>query len=212
MARHGKGILGDFSGKVGTVVGGNWNGVPYMRSLPVRKKNRSITDAQQNQQVKFALGIRFIKSLSPLLAVSYQSTSGKTNKNVALSQLMAQAVGGVYPNVFIDFSKVVVAKGSLKKADNPNVATPGTGLLRFNWADNTGLGNGTALDKAILVAYCPEKEDCIFTVDGGNRSQGMGILDVSFFAGKEVHTWISFRSPDGKLAADSTYIGSVLVP
>lgn len=212
MARHGKGILGDFSGKVGTVVGGNWNGVSYMRSLPVRKKNRTITEAQQNQQVKFAMGIRFIKSLSPLLAISYQATSGKTNKNVALSQLMAQAVGGVYPNVFIDYSKVVVAKGSLKKADNPSVAAPAAGTLRFNWADNTALGNATATDKAILVAYCPEKEDCLFTVDGGNRSQGIGMLDVSFFSGKEVHTWISFRSADGKLAADSIYIGSVLVP
>ncbi len=212
MARHEKGILGGFSGKLGTVVGGNWNGVSYMRSLPVRKKNRTITEAQQNQQVKFAMGIRFIKSLSPLLAISYQATSGKTNKNVALSQLMAQAVGGVYPNVFIDYSKVVVAKGSLKKADNPSVAAPAAGTLRFNWSDNTVLGNATATDKAILVAYCPDKEDCLFTVDGGNRSQGIGMLDVSFFSGKEVHTWISFRSADGKLAADSIYIGSVLVP
>jgi hypothetical protein len=32
MASFQKGILGGFSGKVGTVVGGNWKGIDYMRS------------------------------------------------------------------------------------------------------------------------------------------------------------------------------------
>jgi len=29
-----KGILGGFSGKVGTVIGGVWKGIEYMRSIP----------------------------------------------------------------------------------------------------------------------------------------------------------------------------------
>lgn len=33
-----KGILGGFSGKVGTVVGGSWKGISYMRSLPQKVK------------------------------------------------------------------------------------------------------------------------------------------------------------------------------
>jgi len=32
MGKIEKGILGGFSGKVGTVVGGNWRGIDYMRS------------------------------------------------------------------------------------------------------------------------------------------------------------------------------------
>lgn len=212
MAKHGKGILGDFSGKVGTVVGGNWNGVSYMRSLPVRKKNKKSSEAQLSQQARFALGLRFIRALSPLLDVSYQTSSGKTNKNVALSQLLAQAIGGDYPDVFIDYSKVIVAKGSLNKADNPTVTAPAAGMLRFNWTDNTILGNASATDKAIFVAYCPEKEGFIFSADGGNRSAGFGIMDVNFFSGKEVHTWISFRSANGAQSADSLYTGAVMVP
>lgn len=34
-----KGILGGFSGKVGTVVGSSWKGIAYMRSLPQNMKN-----------------------------------------------------------------------------------------------------------------------------------------------------------------------------
>jgi hypothetical protein len=34
-----QGILGGFSGKVGTVVGASWKGIAYMRSLPQKVKN-----------------------------------------------------------------------------------------------------------------------------------------------------------------------------
>jgi len=34
-----KGVLGGFSGKVGTVVGSSWKGVSFMRSLPGKVKD-----------------------------------------------------------------------------------------------------------------------------------------------------------------------------
>lgn len=212
MARHGKGILGDFSGKVGTVVGSSWKGISYMRSLPTKRKNKKGTETQQIQQAKFGMSIRLVKALGSLLSISYQETPGKTVKNVALSQVLAQAVGGTYPDLVIDYSQVQVAKGSLKKADNPSIEVPAAGTLRFNWSNAATLGNASATDKAILVAYCPETGDTVYSADLYARSQGTGTLDVSFFSGKQVHTWISFRSADGVKTADSTFTGTILVP
>lgn len=212
MARHGKGILGEFSGKVGTVVGSSWKGISYMRSLPAKKKNKKVSDTQLIQQAKFAMSIRLVKAMGSLLSISYQEAPGKTVKNVALSQVLAQAIGGNYPDLFIEYSQVQVAKGSLKKADNPSVDVPAPGVLRFNWSDAATLGNANATDKAILVMYCPETGDTIYSADAFTRSQGTGTLDVSFFSGKQVHTWISFRSADGMKTADSTYTGTILVP
>ena len=57
-----QGILGGFSGKVGTVVGGNWKGISYMRALAQNVKNPR-TDAQMNQRSKFALAIAFLKPI-----------------------------------------------------------------------------------------------------------------------------------------------------
>jgi hypothetical protein len=34
-----KGVLGGFSGKVGSVVGASWKGIDYIRSLPASVKN-----------------------------------------------------------------------------------------------------------------------------------------------------------------------------
>lgn len=89
--------------------------------------------------------------------------------------------------------------------------------LRFTWTDNTGLGNAAATDQAILVAYCPETNDLIWTADGGQRSDGEGLLGLQLLMkvveGREftLHIWISFRSGDGVRVADSCYTGVVKV-
>lgn len=211
MAKHDKGILGPFNGKVGTVVGGSWKGVSYMRSLPSKKKNRRFSEAQQVQQAKFALGIQFLGAFNGLVEKTFQSPSQKTARNIALQLLMREAISGVYPNLSIHYSTVTIAKGSLKKADNAQVASPVAGKLQFSWTDNTGLGNATALDKAVLIAYSPDTNDALFTVEGGDRSSGNSELAVPYFAGKTVHTWLAFRSPDGQLVSLSHYTGMVTV-
>jgi len=63
MAIISKGILGGFSGTVGTVIGGNWNGIDYMRSLPTIS-NKSASQSQIEQRTKFAVGVRFMQALS----------------------------------------------------------------------------------------------------------------------------------------------------
>ena len=47
-----KGILGDFSGKVGSVVGSNWKGIGYIRSLP-KKVGNPRTLPQKSHRAKF---------------------------------------------------------------------------------------------------------------------------------------------------------------
>jgi len=61
-----KGILGGFAGKVGTVVGGSWKGVSYMRSLP-RKFRNNPSLLQMEQRTKFALTVNYLKPMNALL-------------------------------------------------------------------------------------------------------------------------------------------------
>lgn len=63
MATLNKGILGGFSGKVGTVVGANWRGLDIIRSRPKISK-RNPTEKQLEQQMKFKLAISFLQPLS----------------------------------------------------------------------------------------------------------------------------------------------------
>lgn len=214
MARH-NGILNSISGKVGTVIGSSWNGIPCIRSLPTPKSNPSFSEAQLAQKVRFALGMRFLKAMGELVEISYQSGYGKTKKNAALSRILTQAVGGVYPDLYIDYPALEIARGDLKKASAPAVAFTEDQQLRFTWTDNTGMGNAAATDQAILVAYCPETNDLIWTANGGMRSAGEGLLDARMLMkatggrGYRLHTWISFRDKKGERVADGVWVGEV---
>lgn len=75
------------------------------------------------------------------------------------------------------------------------------------------MGTAAAKDQAILVAYCPETNDLIWTGNGGMRAAGEGLLDARMLMkaigdrGYELHTWISFRDKKGERVADGSYIG-----
>lgn len=58
MGTFKKGILGGFSGTVGTVVGSTWRGMDVMRSRP-KKSGSAPTPEQLLQREKFALAMRF---------------------------------------------------------------------------------------------------------------------------------------------------------
>ena len=66
MGTHKRGILGNFSGKVGTVIGSTWRGIWVMRGLTGREKGKP-NPAQQQQQAKFSLMVKFLQPLSSLL-------------------------------------------------------------------------------------------------------------------------------------------------
>ncbi len=71
MGKFSNGIFGNFYGKIGNVVGSSWRGIDYLKSLPKINKNRVPTQAQLEQQVRFALMTAFMNPLRPLTTVGY---------------------------------------------------------------------------------------------------------------------------------------------
>jgi hypothetical protein len=205
-----KGILGGFSGKIGTVIGGRWKGIEYMRSKPVG--NNSSSPAQLVQRAKFSMVATFIRSFKGLLSTSFRDKNHKmTGPNSALSYTLKNAVIGDYPDLKIDYSLVVVAKGNLPNASLPAAAAGSTGKVKFGWTDNSRTGQAQETDKAILVVYLEDRNECIFTKDGGKRSDEAAVLDVPSFSGHAVHTWIAFITEKGQEVSPSMYTGKVTV-
>ena len=87
-----QGILGGFSGKVGTVIGGSWKGISYMRSQAQSIKNPR-TDAQMSQRTKFALALSFLKPMTELLRTGFKLyAKKKTAFNAAMSFTLANGL------------------------------------------------------------------------------------------------------------------------
>ena len=108
-----QGILGGFSGKVGTVIGSSWKGISYMRGQAQHVKNPR-TAGQVNQRLKFNLVLNFLQPNVPYIRIGYKSQAAKqTEFNAAMSYLVKNAVTGTSPDYALDYTKVVVSKGGL---------------------------------------------------------------------------------------------------
>ncbi len=206
-----KGILGGFSGKVGTVIGGNWKGIDYMRSKG-NNRNFNPSEAQLAQQLKFALCTRFVGSMGSLLQVSFRNYAvKKTGINSALSYLLKNAVTGSFPAFSLAYNDVLISRGDLPNVLAPGIAMGAGSILTYSWTDNSGVGIAKATDLAILCAYCPSLNQCIYTTGSAMRSALTDSLNLSSFSGLEVETYIGFISANGHNIASSIYTGQILV-
>jgi hypothetical protein len=209
MATYSKGILGGFSGTVGTVVGGSWKGIEYMRSK-AQKRSFVPTEAQLVHRAKFSLVGKFIQSMAALLNFTLKDYANRmTGANYAFSYIMDSAVTGIYPAFKVNYPLAVLAKGSLPNAPDASSAAGDNGDISFGWANNSGNGSAAVTDKSILIAYCEDVNQCIYTLDGPVRSTAEAILQCPQFQGKKVQTWISFLSASGKEIATSIFTGEV---
>jgi hypothetical protein len=211
MARLHKGILGGFSGKVGNVVGGSWNGVEYIRSLPKFKKNAVISEKQEMHRAKFAFAAAFVMPLAQLFNVTFRDYAKRmAGINSALQYTINNVVTGSYPTFGFDFTKALLAKGPLPNGAAPTCSSTVADTLAFDWIDNSGNANAKPGDKAIMVAYCDETKQSVYQVYGPDRSVAGANLVLSGLSGKTVHTWLSFISEKGEVAT-SVYTGPVVV-
>jgi len=211
MASITKGILGGFSGTVGTVIGGSWKGINYMRSIAASYTNAN-TQAQQEQRAKFKLGISFATTLTGLFNLSFRNYAVKmSGYNNALSYLLKNAIVGNFPDYSIDYSQVLVSRGDLPNGMNPTaVSQPGSNT-KFSWTNNSGVGRAKAGDKTILVLYCKNLKMAVYTTDTATRSEGEAVLNASILKGEVVQSFIGFISEDGKDIASSIYTGELTV-
>src|SRR5258705_13066987 len=116
MGTYVKGILGGFSGKVGTVVGSTWKGIPVMKSVSGPRKGNP-TLLQLEQQGRFSLMIKFLQPLAALFNQTYgNSAVGMSGFNKAFSYNVLNGITGVYPAFTVNFPMLLISKGDLPNA------------------------------------------------------------------------------------------------
>jgi len=208
MGKINQGILGGFSGKVGTVVGGNWKGINYMRVLT--KPTNPNSEKQVNQRTKFSLVMSFLKPLTPFLRVGYKLfTAKQTAFNAAMSQVLTNAVVGEAPNSVIDFTSVQVSRGTLTPAQGA-AASYDSGEISITWIDNSGATMANATDRALVVVYNDTKTDAVYEVAGVTRPTALQAIPLpAEWIGDSVSVYLGFITEDGKNVANSVYVGAV---
>ena len=211
MARVNESMHGHFTGKVGKLVGGNWNGVDYVRSIG-KRKNTEASPSQQDHRLKMALAGGFTRTIKQVVKEGFRSAAVKmSGYNAAVRYLLKNAITGKFPDYKIDYSKVKISRGENPGMVGATAASPAAETVTFNWNTKDVSGAVQPTDKAILVAYCEAFNVSAFTILGPDRSTGTGSLVMPEYSGQEVHTWLAFIATDGKTVFDSSYTGMVKI-
>lgn len=207
MAQFNKGILGGFSGKVGTVVGAKWRDKYVMRSLPAKSK-RTATPAQAKQRAKFSMAAKFIAPLKPITDKYFGEFQGsKSRTNLAMShQILSSIIESGNGKLTINYENVVIAKGVL-----PNVHVTekivADSKLTLNWIANANKNLAKDNDKLVVVAYSNEFHEFFIDTSTVERSAGTYTADVDeTFTQENIEVWIFFVAADGSINSTSSYL------
>ena len=209
MGKIPQGILGSLSGKVGSIIGGSWKGIDYIRIKPASVANPR-TEGQVNQRNKFTITLEYLQATKDFIKIGYKSfATKKTEFNAAMSYVLNNAVGGIAPNFTIDYSLALLSRGGLSGVLNGTTDLTNAGQVSFGWGDNSAEGNANATDKAMVLVYNPSKKESISILDGADRTVGSQVVNIpGTYAGDTVELFMAFVSADGTQVSNSVYLGS----
>lgn len=219
MTKIRKGILGGVSGKIGNVIGGNWKGIDYLRSVPANVTN-SNSPLQMAQRLKFAAVLRFVKPLKEVFRFGFSAYAVKmTAYNAGFAYNYANALSGDYPDYEIDYSRALLTKGSLPGVFNSEITAQPGAKLKITWHDNTGEVNAQITDFLFLVVYNPSKGQAIIRLNVATRKDESVVADIpASYAGDTVQCFLGFTALNAALTgqtkdavSDSSYAGSALI-
>lgn len=198
-----QGILGGFSGRVGTVIGSNWKSVHYMRALATNVSNPR-TEKQQCQRGKFSTAISFLTTITPFVRVGYKSyATDQSAFNAAMSYIMKNAITGCGETLALDYNKVLVAHGNLTTVVDATVTVEGN-KASYKWADNSGTGDAKTKDAAMLLVYNKDKKEAIYNMDAATRTDVKAELSLPVsWSDNALAVYLSFCSEDGKSVTNS---------
>ena len=211
MARSKNGNPQDASGKIANLVYYKLNGQWVVRTIGVRKK--PFTPAEIANQEKYRIVNTLLSDVGKMYQVGFErAAKGTVNNahNLAFKKNL-KAVEGVYPNQYINFSKVAISKGKMPIVENAKV-TYRDGHLDFTWDTEWSVEKKQFYDdQVMLMAYYPSDGQTFHEKAGDKRAEGKASLALSPYPGKDtiVHVYLSFISNDRKRISNSIYMGAV---
>jgi Family of unknown function (DUF6266) len=212
MATYSKGANGAFSGKVGSVIGSSWRSVDYLRGLP-KKSSKPSTDLQLAQRAKFALAALYLSPIKDILNIGFKDKQLNkiTGYNAAVKIFLNQAVGGSYPDFVIDFSQVVMSKGSLSVFHGLDASLQGADLV-LNWQSILNRYNSFTDDSLTVVLFNATKSMYLVYEEAQRAALTYTAVIGAGFSGDVFHGWAFAVKRDAMAVANSQYLGTYTIP
>lgn len=215
MSQYNQGILGPFSGKVGTVVGSFWKGRFVMRGRPTHMTNPN-TPAQQAQRARFSIVSEALAPLRNVVNVGFATRADVENVtpvNVAMQVNMEQAVSMSGSTATIVWNRFMVAGGTLLNVETPTATAAASHQINLSWVNNAGVQSDVLDNDSVCVAaYNPTKKQAAFDLVSTVRDDQSSVLIVpSTWVGDTVQVFIFTRSEDQTRCSPSESLTAVTI-
>ena len=203
MGKIKQGILGGFTGKVGTVIGASWNGISYMRGIAQSVKNpKTAAQTKQRDFFKEVLDIAGQFSNEQMNFLFPNTPSGMTRQNVLVKQLTAVAADDG-DTKSVDLGNIN-SLGNAATADMPDVTIAASGEnLTVSW-DGAGDFRAEHGDEypTIFVANVTKKKVYLVNSTVAIGTSGAQSFNVGLAAyGEATDTFSGFMMTTGSKIA-----------
>ena len=189
MSKYNQGILGPFSGRVGSIVGAKWKDQFVMRARPYPKQEVDPTTRQLSQRNRFALMSAAMGVLSGAANLGFKfnaKLSKMSARNIAMQENMANAMtesSGVWS---INNLEVVVARGNFGNVESIQGAYSANNM-QVSWTNNAGSTIGVLpsgyrvtlvdTDRVYIVFWNATKNQALYNIFGnGSRDDASAQL------------------------------------
>lgn len=207
MGKLDSGAFGLVSGKVGKLVSYNLNGQNIIRKN--RTKESAANELQLASRQRMRIVNVFLKPIKGFINLGYLFAAQRTiwnPYNLATSNVLLNAITDDYPNISIDYSKVLVSKGDLKKAVSANAILNGDSL-EITWIYDETKNFDNRNDRAMILIYFNDKIDPILILSGSLRSEKTQVIKLdSHLNATNLNIYLSFFAEDRMSVSDSTYL------
>jgi hypothetical protein len=199
-----QGILGGFSGKVGSVVGSSWKGIAVMKAKPLSVTNPQ-TAAQTEQRDRMTGIVAVARILLAALIQPYWNPFAQ--RMSGYNAFVSENIDTFVADVFTDYADFYSTRGSLLGVVVTGVvATAAGNTITVSWTDNSGTADALATDEMIFVVYNATQDYWI--VDAGNdlrNGSPYPIPDAVMVAADALKVYTSTSRPNYSKVSDSVY-------
>lgn len=208
MAICAAGVHGHPSGKIGKLVFYTLNGQPVCRLIG-RAGKPSLNQMANRQGMSVTMDL--LRPMADFIKVSFKLEAEGTTKNphnLATSYNKKQALTGVYPNILVDYTKVILSKGSLEMAKDLKVSKV-EGGINLSW-DAGFADNGAEDDILMVMVSHPAEKKASMLLNAAKRENGGCFIPLSESKmDSQMEVYICFKSANGTLISDSAYVGNL---
>ncbi|NQX43255.1 hypothetical protein SAMN05421820_11616 [Pedobacter steynii] len=209
MAILSNSAFGHPNGKIGGMVYYMLKGQAVCRMIGEQGKP-SIKQLANYQAMQVTMSL--VKPMKEFIRNSFELEARGTVKNahnLAVSYNKKQALQGEYPNISVDYSKVVLSYGTLPGARDFSMSKTETELT-LNWNPESYTGGHDGDDILMILLYYPSRKYGRSFLNASRRDSGEVILPLSeVYIHEPIEAYACFKSADGKQISNSIYLGNI---